>query len=143
MTAMASVVASRRLVSEADMFFAVTLLAFCGCTMFFDLGGNLGAKALMLADTIVYGGASVANGIAEGWASRAACKGTDYSIETYRAHQLLGLTWVYLNGSLASSGATLIDITCPHTSLSKPEIVTCWCQKNRTKCASPTCTAEG
>lgn len=90
MTAMASVVASRRLVSEADMFFAVTLLAFCGCTMFFDLGGNLGAKALMLADTIVYGGASVANGIAEGWASRAACKGTDYSIETYRAHQFIG-----------------------------------------------------
>ncbi|OLP89637.1 hypothetical protein AK812_SmicGene28896 [Symbiodinium microadriaticum] len=87
---MASVVASRRLVSEADMFFAVTLLAFCGCTMFFDLGGNLGAKALMLADTIVYGGASVANGIAEGWASRAACKGTDYSIETYRAHQFIG-----------------------------------------------------
>ena len=41
----------------------------------------LGPGILLLADAIVYGGSSVSNGVAQGWATRAATKGTDFSIE--------------------------------------------------------------
>ena len=40
-----------------------------------------GPATLLLADAVVYGGSSVSNGVAQGWATRAATKGTDFSIE--------------------------------------------------------------
>ena len=56
--------------------------AFLQVCFLFDFG--TGAFGLLLADGLVYGCASVSNGIAEGWASRAAKEGTDFSNEARR-----------------------------------------------------------
>lgn len=48
-----------------------------------------GAWTLLIADAMIYGGAILANGIAEGWASRAAKDGTDFTIGEYRMRNFL------------------------------------------------------
>eukprot|EP00913_Durusdinium_trenchii_P000182 g165.t1 len=67
---------------ESTVFFACNAIALVGVIFLFDFG--TGAFGLLLADGLVYGCASVSNGIAEGWASRAAKEGSDFSIEVYR-----------------------------------------------------------
>lgn len=56
---------------------------------------QLGAFGLLLADALVYGCATVSNGLAEGWASRAAEEKTDFSTEASdrqrrRTHRVVG-----------------------------------------------------
>eukprot|EP00913_Durusdinium_trenchii_P000180 g163.t1 len=64
---------------------------------FFDFG--TGAFGLLFATTVVYSCASLSNGIAEGWASRAAQEGTDFSNEAYRT---LSMSLSYLASFMAS-----------------------------------------
>ena len=42
---------------------------------------HLGPGSLLLADAVIYGGSSVSSGVAGGWATRAATKGTSFNIE--------------------------------------------------------------
>ncbi|CAK9090848.1 unnamed protein product [Durusdinium trenchii] len=73
---------SHQVCQESTVFFACNAIALVGVIFLFDFG--TGAFGLLLADGLVYGCASVSNGIAEGWASRAAKEGSDFSIEVYR-----------------------------------------------------------
>ena len=62
----------------------------------FDFG--TGAWGLLLADALVYGCASVSNGIAEGWASKAAMPGTSFSQEVWiyvAFHSVFHVPWFY------------------------------------------------
>eukprot|EP00437_Effrenium_voratum_P022012 CAMPEP_0181401130 /NCGR_PEP_ID=MMETSP1110-20121109/2488_1 /TAXON_ID=174948 /ORGANISM="Symbiodinium sp., Strain CCMP421" /LENGTH=235 /DNA_ID=CAMNT_0023523283 /DNA_START=680 /DNA_END=1387 /DNA_ORIENTATION=- len=83
LAAFSAMLMSRRLVSESVLFFAANLIALLGVVFLFDFG--TGAAGLLLADGLVYGCGSVSNGIAEGWGSKAAVPGTDFSQEEYRA----------------------------------------------------------
>eukprot|EP00439_Symbiodinium_sp_Y106_P051355 s1451_g6.t2 len=89
MTGCSALLISRKLVNEPFVFLMMASLGACGAILFFDF--HLPAPSLLLADVIVYGGASIANGIGEGWACRAATKGTSYSIEVYRLHSTAGV----------------------------------------------------
>eukprot|EP00439_Symbiodinium_sp_Y106_P084993 s234_g27.t1 len=79
--------------------------------------GDFGAGSLLLADAIVYGGASVANGIGEGWGCRAATPGTSYSIEVYRVRNIMGVNASGLRSAASwhrsrhASSWTLGDVT--------------------------------
>ena len=89
MTGCSALLISRKLVNEPFVFLMMASLGACGAILFFDF--HLPAPSLLLADVIVYGGASIANGIGEGWACRAATQGTSYSIEVYRLHSTAGV----------------------------------------------------
>lgn len=58
------------------------LTSLVGVIFLFDFG--IGPAGLLLADSLVYGCASVSNGIAQGWGSKAAVPNTTFSIEVYR-----------------------------------------------------------
>ncbi|CAE7673069.1 unnamed protein product [Symbiodinium necroappetens] len=88
MTCFSALLMSWKLVDEPFIFLMMAGLGAWGAILFFDL--HLGAASLLLADVIVYGGASVANGIGEGWACRAATKGTSFDIAMYRKHSTAG-----------------------------------------------------
>lgn len=77
---------SHQVCQESMVFFACNAIALVGVCFLFDFG--TGAFGLLLADGLVYGCASVSNGIAEGWASRAAKEGTDFSNEVYRTQNM-------------------------------------------------------
>ena len=89
MTGLSALLMSWKLVNEPFLFMIMAFMGACGAILFFDF--HAGAPSLLLADVIVYGGASIANGIGEGWACRAATKGTSYSIEVYRVHSMAGV----------------------------------------------------
>ncbi|CAK9090792.1 unnamed protein product [Durusdinium trenchii] len=95
---LASAVISRQVLTESTVFLACNVVALAGVIFLFDFG--TGAFGLLLADGLVYGCASVSNGIAEGWGSRAAKEGTDFSNEVYR-------TW---NTSLACAARFLAPV---------------------------------
>eukprot|EP00913_Durusdinium_trenchii_P000183 g166.t1 len=105
---LASAVISRQVLTESTVFLACNVVALAGAPwaaeaepgviFLFDFG--TGAFGLLLADGLVYGCASVSNGIAEGWGSRAAKEGTDFSNEVYR-------TW---NTSLACAARFLAPV---------------------------------
>mmetsp|Transcript_6281 Transcript_6281/g.13599 ORF Transcript_6281/g.13599 Transcript_6281/m.13599 type:complete len:531 (+) Transcript_6281:86-1678(+) len=90
LTGVSAMVLSKKLMTESKIFLIMTCLGFAGSIMLFDFH-FFGAGSLLAADALVYGGASVANGIAEGWACRAATAGTAYNIETFRAHSVAGV----------------------------------------------------
>ena len=79
----------------------VSSFSACLCQVIFLFDFGTGAFGLLLADGLVYGCASVSNGIAEGWASRAAKEGSDFSIEA-QAWELVW--WCLLVGRPNSSG---------------------------------------
>ncbi|CAE7201873.1 unnamed protein product [Symbiodinium natans] len=88
LTACSTFMLSSKLMTESMVFFAASLSGLFGVFLLF---GNSGPGSLLLADAIVYGGASVANGIGEGWACRAATPGTSYSIEAFRVRNIMGV----------------------------------------------------
>lgn len=90
LTGVSAMVLSKKLMTESNIFLIMTCLGFAGSIMLFECH-FFGASSLLAADALVYGGASVANGIAEGWACRAATAGTPYNIETFRAHSVAGV----------------------------------------------------
>jgi len=93
LTAMTTILLSRQWITPSIVFFGSALIGWFGVLLIFDWGarGTFGAITLLVADGIVYGSASVANGIAEGWASRATTPGTGYSNEVYRSRMLVGI----------------------------------------------------
>ena len=91
-TIISTVVVSRKWIRESWLFLGSTLISLFGIVLLFDfrLPGALGGGwTLLLADSLVYAFSGVSNGIAQGWASRAAMKGTSYDIQTYRAQKLI------------------------------------------------------
>ncbi|CAE7258971.1 gloB [Symbiodinium natans] len=90
LTGLSTLAVSMKLTTESLIYLLMTYLGLGGSVLLFDFH-VFGAGSLLVADALVYGGASVANGIAEGWACRAATMGTSYSIETYRAHSTAGV----------------------------------------------------
>mmetsp|Transcript_17469 Transcript_17469/g.32859 ORF Transcript_17469/g.32859 Transcript_17469/m.32859 type:complete len:568 (-) Transcript_17469:10-1713(-) len=80
----------QRLATESSVFLGAALLGLCSVVLLFDFK-FFGAGSLLMADSLLYGGASVANGIAEGWGARAAEKGTSHSIEIYRQWMFLAI----------------------------------------------------
>ncbi|CAE7496730.1 unnamed protein product [Symbiodinium necroappetens] len=88
--AIAAFAISHGLLTEAGTFAVMSFLGLCGSILLFDFN-FFGAGSLIIADIIVYGGASVANGIAEAWACRAATKGTSYNVEVFRFHNIFGI----------------------------------------------------
>lgn len=93
LTACSTMLLQRKIVSESTVFITASAAGLCGVFLLFDWHsfGTFGAGSLLLADAIVYGGASVANGIGEGWGCRAATPGTSYSIEVYRVRNIIGV----------------------------------------------------
>ena len=89
-TAITALAISHRLLTEAGTFAVMAFMGLCGSILLFDFN-FFGAGSLIIADMIVYGGASVANGIAEAWACRAATRGTSYNIEVFRFHNIFGV----------------------------------------------------
>lgn len=88
-SAISSVLLSRKFLTESSVFFGANLAGLFGVIFLFDFG--TGAAGLLLADGMVYGMASVANGIAEGWASNAAMPGTNFSLEIYRLQNTIAV----------------------------------------------------
>lgn len=88
-SAISSVLLSRKFLTESSVFFGANLAGLFGVIFLFDFG--TGAAGLLLADGMVYGMASVANGIAEGWASKAAMPGTNFSLEIYRLQNTIAV----------------------------------------------------
>jgi len=93
LTATSTLLLQRKIVSESTVFITASTAGLCGVFLLFNWHafGDFGAGSLLLADAIVYGGASVANGIGEGWGCRAATPGTSYSIEVYRVRNIMGV----------------------------------------------------
>ncbi|CAJ1350434.1 unnamed protein product [Effrenium voratum] len=81
--AISAMLMSRKLLSESVVFAGSNLISLVGVIFLFDFG--TGAAGLLFADGLVYGCASVSNGIAEGWGSKAAIPDTDFSQEAFRA----------------------------------------------------------
>ena len=100
MTGFSALLMSWKLMNEPFIFLTMAGLGACGAILFFDF--HLGAASLLLADVIVYGGASIATGIGEGWACRAATKGTSYGIEVYRLHSTAGVCITRFLGPVAA-----------------------------------------
>ncbi|CAE7948923.1 AVT1 [Symbiodinium sp. KB8] len=90
LTGVSAIVLSKMFMTESNIFLLMTCLGFAGSIFLFDVK-FFGAGALLAADAFVYGGTSVATGIAEGWACRAATPGTAYNIEAFRAHSVAGV----------------------------------------------------
>ncbi|CAK9053240.1 unnamed protein product [Durusdinium trenchii] len=84
LTWLSSMVMSRNSVPESTVFMVCKLTSLVGVIFLFDFG--IGPAGLLLADSLVYGCASVSNGIAQGWGSKAAVPNTTFSIEVYRTY---------------------------------------------------------
>ena len=91
LTAVSTFLLNNKLVSESMVFFTSAASGLCGVALLFDFPG-LGPWSLLVADAVVYGGASVANGIGMGWACRAATPGTSYNIEAYRLRTSISIS---------------------------------------------------
>lgn len=92
---------------ESTCFMASSIAGLIGVFLLFDTGLN-GASTLLIADAMIYGGACLANGIAEGWASRAAKDGTDFTIGDYRMRNFLATTVARFLGPVVARA--LIDL---------------------------------
>ena len=89
----ASVVMARKWIKESWLLLGTTFTSLAGVFLLFDwkFFGAFGPASLLLADSLVYAFSSVSNGISQGWASRAAMKGTDFDIQTYRVQGVAGV----------------------------------------------------
>mmetsp|Transcript_15962 Transcript_15962/g.27147 ORF Transcript_15962/g.27147 Transcript_15962/m.27147 type:complete len:551 (+) Transcript_15962:65-1717(+) len=88
-SAICSILMSRNIVAESTIFFAANVVGLFGVLFLFDFG--TGAAGLLIADALVYGMASVANGIAEGWGTQAAMPNTSFSVEAYRLQNTIAV----------------------------------------------------
>lgn len=96
---------------ESTCFMAASMTGLVAVLLLFDLHdliGLNGAWTLLIADAGIYGGATLANGIADGWASRAAKDGTDFSIGEYRMRNFLAVMVARFSGPIVARG--LIDV---------------------------------
>ncbi|CAE7732728.1 GIP [Symbiodinium sp. CCMP2456] len=89
-TIISTILVSKKWVRESWLFLGSTLIALSSVFLLFDwlFNGAFGGSALLFADSLVYAFSGVSNGIAQGWASRAAMKGTKYDIQTYRVQNV-------------------------------------------------------
>eukprot|EP00439_Symbiodinium_sp_Y106_P086906 s33_g36.t3 len=106
--------------SESSVYFSAMLASVIGAAMLFD-GGNAGAWTLIAGGTVIFSGAlacatkvsyhlrtAVANGIADGWGSRAAKEGTSFGQAQF---QLLKLLAIYLGNFAGDTGGRfLVDV---------------------------------
>jgi len=104
-SAVSSVLLSRKYLSESHVFFGANMVGLFGVLFLFDFG--TGPAGLLLADGLVYGMASVANGIAEAWASKATMPGTGFSIEIYRMQNTICVNCARLISPIVAR--TLLD----------------------------------
>lgn len=81
---------ARGYVTQSALFMGGATVGLLASFLLFDTGLG-GAWTLLVADAFIYGGATLANGIAEGMASRAAKDGTDFSIGEYRMRNFLAV----------------------------------------------------
>lgn len=91
MTGLSAFLASWKLVTESLIFLSIMCLGACSSLLLFRFQ-FLGPFSLLFAGVVLYGGASVANGIAEGWACRAATARTSYSIKAYLTQSMIGFS---------------------------------------------------
>jgi len=91
MSAFTTVMLVKGRFQESWVFMIAAASSILGCFVLFDIAATPG-WFLLVADCIIYTGATVANGIAEGWASRAAKEGTRFSNTDYRVRQLSAVT---------------------------------------------------
>lgn len=90
-TIISTILVSRKWIRESWLFLGSTLISLSGVFLLFDwrlLNGAFGGSSLLFADSLVYAFSGVSNGIAQGWAARAAMKGTKYDIQTYRVQNM-------------------------------------------------------
>ena len=92
-TIISTVVMSRKWIKDSSLFLSSTFISLGGVLLLFDwpFFGAFGAGSLLVADSLVYAFSNVSNGIAQGWAARAAMKGTNFDIATYRVQNLAGV----------------------------------------------------
>jgi len=91
MTGLSALLASFKWLTESKIFLSIMCLGACSSLLLFRFQ-LLGPFSLLFAAIVLYGGASVANGIAEGWACRAATARTSYSIKAYLTHSMIGFS---------------------------------------------------
>ena len=86
-----TIVVSRKWISESWLFLGSTLISLSGVFLLFDwkFYSAKGGGFLLLADSLVYAFSGVSMGISQGWATRAAMKGTSYDIQTFRVQNLM------------------------------------------------------
>ena len=101
MTGVSAALASWKLVTESLIFLSIMCLGACSSILLFRFE-FLGPFSLLFADVVLYGGASVANGIAEGWACRAATARTSYSIKAYLTHSMIGFSISRFGGPIVA-----------------------------------------
>jgi len=93
-------------VIESHVFIISAASSIIGCLFLVEIVPTPG-WTLLIADCIIYTGATVANGFAEGWASRAAKEGTSFSNAEYRLRQLSAVTVSRFMGPIV--GRFLVD----------------------------------
>jgi len=91
---------------ESNVFIVSAASSIFGCLFLFEIV-HVPGWTLLVADCIIYTGATVANGFAEGWASRAAKEGTSFSQAEYRLRQLSAVTLSRFMGPIV--GRFLVD----------------------------------
>jgi len=101
MTAFSSLLISRKWVAESQVFLAASVASLIGVFWLFDWK-HFGPGTLLWADAMIYGGVSLSNGVGQGLATRAATKGTNYSIEKYRMHNLMAVNLSRFLGPIAA-----------------------------------------
>jgi len=106
MSAFTTVMLIKGRFQESWVFMISAASSIVGCLFLFEIVASAG-WVLLIADCIIYTGATVANGIAEGWASRAAKEGTRYSNSEYRVRQLSAVTLGRFLGPIV--GRFLVD----------------------------------
>ncbi|CAJ1353402.1 unnamed protein product, partial [Effrenium voratum] len=89
-TVVVTIFIQTKCVTESAAFMVAASLPLVSCMFLFDTGHSR-AWTLLVADAGIYTGATVANGIAEGWASRAAKEGTSFSQGEYRLRNFLAV----------------------------------------------------
>ncbi|CAE7497588.1 GIP [Symbiodinium sp. CCMP2456] len=92
-TVLCTVAVSRKWIRESWIFLGSTLVSLSGVFLLFDwqFYGASGGGFLLIADSLVYAFSGVSMGIAQGWATRAAMKGTSFDIQTYRVQSIAGV----------------------------------------------------
>jgi len=101
MTGVSAFLASWKFATESGIFLGIMCLGACSSLLLFRFQ-FLGPLSLLFAAVVLYGGASVANGIAEGWACRAATAHTNYSIKVYLTHSMIGFSISRFGGPIVA-----------------------------------------
>ncbi|CAJ1407936.1 unnamed protein product [Effrenium voratum] len=127
MSGFTTVMLNKGIFKESYVFMISAASSILGCLFLFEIVPTPGWM-LLLADGIIYTGATVANGFAEGWASRAAKEGTSFSNAEYRLRQLTAVTASRFMGPIC--GRFLVDY-CGRNAYAFCQILMC-CLGTRT-----------